>query len=296
MIVTQPKLRADLIALENQTRLIAADGISYELATESTVVRALELFDGQHSWNKIVKVFDDQEVAGQFVSWVRENDLVKSSSKPFAGLRIRLYGANQLASLIAHQLVDLGIKQLTVIDGTPTELDIFQTRAEALIADLQKSGTTTQICLDDHWLLAGSLPDLAIVAGPGVEPDRAVLDILHRCGVATLVVTAHHDSARVGPFLVPKFTPCWRCDDLVQCEYDPKWPLASHILSKLPPRPEPYLASWAANQAVLQLISFTASGSSDLFNLVLHWNGTNPGLQYRKRDRHSRCNCQILEL
>ncbi|HSK32453.1 MAG TPA: hypothetical protein VK903_03135, partial [Propionicimonas sp.] len=113
----------------------------------------------------------------------------------------------------------------------------------------------------DDRVGSSGVPELVILAGEAVEPDRALTDALFRSGRAHLVVRLEPDRAVVGPLVIPGRTPCVRCQDLNRCRLDDAWP---HLLAQLcreAATPEPTLLAWAASTAAVQVQAWLAGGA-----------------------------------
>jgi hypothetical protein len=136
-------------------------------------------------------------------------------------------------------------------------------------------------------------PDLVIIAD---SYARELPGALTRDGVAHLATSAGEAIGVVGPLVVPGYSACLRCMDLIRAERDPAWPLILAQLSGRAAEPaacDAVLAAAVGAQAAAQALAFIDRGAwaaaavGGTLELVL------PGWQWRRRSwpRHRRCGC-----
>lgn len=284
-----PRLDAEIVETAQGPRLIAADGASFQLPdSDDQVLAALRrLRRGE---------FDDtlplhQRCAAEpLLSWLRTNGLLsESASDPLSGWRVRLYGLTTVGVRLARGLLRLGVSELTIVRARtprPGASDPL-----AMILGPRGGELGMRIRVDPYWTLSDPRIDLAVLAGPGIEPDRVVLSELGRAGIPSLVVSAHLGAARVGPLSAPGLRGCWRCRDLHICESDRDWPHIVAELSSREPEPRAGVAAWATSLALMQLTCYRRSGTCDIMGRCLCWEEANPGLRTITCLPHEACPC-----
>lgn len=285
-----PALGAEVIDLPGgSARLVTADGRGFELPNaDSPLVSALRRLDGHTSWQDVAADLPEADGIASLRAWLTDHRLLCDlSESPLARWRVRLYGLNPLGIQIGRALLRRGIDRLSVVDSHLER----GTGPGVLNRIAGGSPDVSRIRFADHWMVGAESTDLAIVAGPGIEADRAILADLHAHGVPTLVVSAHLGTARVGPLFVPRRTPCWTCRDLHIAERDPAWPQVLHELTLRATRSRSQLTGWAANLALLELMTFHRFGSCDLMTHAVCWGGLTPGISVLPASQHPACRC-----
>jgi len=140
---------------------------------------------------------------------------------------------------------------------------------------------------------SSGVPELVILAGEAVEPDRALTDALFRSGRPHLVVRLEPDRAVVGPLVIPGRTPCVRCQDLNRCRLDDAWP---HLLAQLcreVATPAPTLLAWAASTAAVQVQAWLAGEAPETSGSTLELGLVDYRLHSRAWPAHPRCGCLL---
>lgn len=205
------------------------------------------------------------------------------SPEPLNGRSVRLYGDGTLARHIGHALLDHGVRSLTVVAASPRQ------GADPWRGFVHEPSDWLRVRFDRHWVSDRADYDLAIVTGPGVEPDRAVLADLARCGVPALIVGVHAGTARVGPLFAGPATGCWRCFDLCLADVVPGWTAMLPELARRPARPSTTLLRWATGHVILEACAFLRFGTCDLVGCSVSWEDEHPGLQVSEWPRHPGC-------
>ncbi len=136
-------------------------------------------------------------------------------------------------------------------------------------------------------------PEVVLLAGATVEPDRATTDALFRDGRAHLVVRLEPGRAVVGPFVQPGRTPCVRCLDLGRVRLDPAWPQLLAQLCREPVTPEPALVAWGAATAAVQVRAWLAGALPETAGATLEVSVAEFRLHSRAWPAHPGCGCLV---
>lgn len=266
-----PMLRGDLVATPTALRLIRADGTLFALDQHRYLIDVLRLIDGEHDWDDILLALPPTISATDFIGWLTKNNLLLSCVRqPFDCLRIRLYGSGALGQMLTSQILAEGPESLTIVarDGKPYGCEAPASQVFGTHDTSTADGPEMRI--DRQWICGDDQPDIAVVAGPGIQPDRAILEDLRIRRIPTLLVFAHHDFARIGPLFISG-TSCWRCADAQIRVADPAWPECVSILSGATPRPTQAAARWASTWAIIQLLLWRSTENRDLHTSALSW-------------------------
>ncbi|MDO4785198.1 MAG: hypothetical protein Q3997_08975 [Propionibacteriaceae bacterium] len=288
-MTTCPRLDADIVDTSEGPRLITADGASFRLpAWDAVVVSVLHRLRRGDLPEALTP--QQRRALEPLLAWLRAHSLLNETpSSPLRGWRVRLYGLAPLGARLARGLLRLGVAELTLVPSGSSPLRVKDPLA-AVFGNARRD-PCPRVRVDPHWTLTDPRIDLAIVAGPGIEPDRVVLSELGRAGVPALVVSAHLGVARVGPLTAPGARGCWRCRDLHIAESDHGWPQVVTALSSRSPEPRPAVAAWAANLALMQLACYRHRGTCDVVGRCVCWDDTDPGLRIISCTPHDACSC-----
>jgi hypothetical protein len=211
-------------------------------------------------------------------------------------LRVALIGSCDLALQVGTALLGLPVR-LAVYHCEPPRRSPAETlnhiEPRPIIAALRRVAAerATTVTTGGHWTaLSPAVCDLAVIAADTVAIDRAISEVLLRREVPQLAVTAHLDSAVVGPLTDGRGGACLICTDHFRSDFDPDWPLVVSELGTLAARPQPPLTRWAAAEVALAAHWFR-QGHNVLRSLTLHADLAHPGVTRRKWLPHPECSC-----
>lgn len=284
------RLWAEIVATDDGARLVRPDGRAFKLskAHYHLLSTLIQTTDGPG----LCLESDTTSKLGQLMTWLNENCLVIGHrSARLRGWRVRLYGLGAVGIRIARGLLRLGVTELTVVDLAPHRDPLADPIRTILGPGPCPWPDATRLRLASHWFF-DDRPDLAIVAGPGVEPDRAILALLSSAAVPTLMVSAHLGAARVGPLNLLGVQGCWRCRDLWLAEADPLWPEVVAVLATRLAAPKGSVAAWAADLALLEMSAFHDHGTCELIGQTICWDDVVPGLHMVDYIPHPACPCR----
>lgn len=289
MTAVPQALLADLLPIgEGRLGLSARHRGTVEVPDSSPELgKALQRFADGIAWPIAVRDLTSEN-AESLAKWLHHHHLVTSAPpRPLTRRRIRLYGDDPLADELATELLAAGVRELTVT--SPELYDRLKANAEQLHIGPLRARPILR--LDTHWLVDHRHYDLAVVTGPGVEPDRAILADLARNAIPALLVLVHRGVAQLGPLFSPQGGGCWRCFDLTRTDLDWRWPRVLAELQAIPAKQSVPLVRWASAQASIEISSYLSGTGCDLVDTTLSWDQSSPGLLVSEWPQNERCLC-----
>lgn len=221
-------------------------------------------------------------------------------------LLLSLDGVRDLDALrrnARRNIPDLDIdvaEALAPLMETGAVVDTPGPRRQALRIEIAHDGPSVPLarCLGSLLRTLGASvgpdADLLVVLSSG-EPHRTTLADLVRSRVAHLVVVQEVDSVRIGPLVVPGWTPCVGCADLERSVWDPTWTaLLPQFGRTLPSGVSALTLHAAATEIAAACLDFTDAASPQHVREVVV---VGPDRTVRPTGQpafHPRCACSLL--
>ncbi len=218
------------------------------------------------------------------------------------GDRVGVAGCGRLGKSVVACLLPEIKGTICVWDPQPPIPSIYPnskelTASRALTAHFGRFATTSRASLQsisDLGLFHDC--DLVIVATDSREPDRLVSARLASLGVPHLIARTDHESARVGPFVIPENTACLNCHDLALAERDASWPTRlledTRRVDTVPPAARTWAVSLSTAQCCAWLRNHDAPSQSHTIELVT----STAELRLTRWHRHPTCGCSSSAL
>lgn len=279
-----PSLVGEIVELGPRVRVRHSDGWWVDIGgLSSTTVKALAELKGNRTINGLCAGLPvaERQVFLKVCEQLTSLGLLRDPSPP-AG-RIAVLGSGPLAQALIDRVAD--------------QMEAIATDAYGawVSAHTRRLPRCAQFKALSHWSeLNAEDVDLVIVASGTVEPDRAMLDHLHRRALPHLIIQAHHGSAAVGPLVDGHTGSCRRCHDLLLTDEDPDWPHVLRTLSRVTANPDPAALDWAVSIATPRILWFIDTRASDLFSTTLQMSATHPGVERAQWPLHQDCADQIV--
>lgn len=289
--LTHPRLRGELITAPGHVRVWLDDQrrVDLEQAPDDLVVM-LRRADGwwprdDERWDPLLDTLAHHGLADQ-----------GPIGRPLSSARVGILGSGTLARQVAVSLARGGVGSLLVHDPRepspqewPRSTEPTCGHALARWLGTRRRVTCRPLAGPDEF---ARRVDLVVVALHTVEPDRLVVDQLVRQDVPHLVLRAHQDLGRVGPFVTPGRTPCLSCHDLVMAHRDHSRAVTVTRLATTRAAPDASIVASVAAQAVLEVGWWVQGHTGRLSGAVSGIDRVVPDLPVARFPAHPDCSCQ----
>ncbi|MDR1355532.1 MAG: hypothetical protein LBJ43_04680 [Propionibacteriaceae bacterium] len=287
-------LAGDIIRVADNLRIERPDGLHCYIgglpATINTAIRALEQSSAVTTLEPI-----DERVFNRLLNDLEHQGML-SHPDTAPPLRVALIGSRTLASQVGLALLTPTVR-LTLYQSEPPRRLQGSAHARAATRSITEmlrraaASDITPVTSGGHWTtLNPTSCDLAVIAADTATADRAIASVLLHQDIPHLSVTAHLDSATIGPLTDTRGGACLTCTDQFRSDYDADWPTVVSALSTIEARPNPLLAQWAAVESALAVHWFRC-GHNVLRSLTLHAELTGSGVVRRRWMPHPACSC-----
>ncbi len=240
----------------------------------------------------------------------------RALSRRFAG-HVEIRGAGRVGASLAALLAAAGVGEVRVLDEELTrDADLAPAGLRAADLGRPRGDAATPPTLPLAVLKAaraarrrgGGRGGRRIPTPRGHHPtvdlvvlttDDGVLpyaEDVWGAGIPHLVAQVQEAAGTVGPLVLPGYTSCLRCHDLIRADRDPQWPaVAAQLAAPAGPRAvaacDVVLATVVAGHAALQVLAFLETGTAPTADGSLHVSLPDGTLRRRSWHAHPACGC-----